>query len=104
MISGMTPGLSGFGGRRERSLENPKAKHDSSSHSGEQMMVDSWRSVLAQMTDEDLEDRLFTYFWRAMKTPNSHSYRLRDLVDEAERRGLAAWGGPDCVPPTSLPE
>ena len=53
-------------------------------------MVDSWRSVLAQMTDEDLEDRLFTYFWRAMKTPNSHSNRLRDLVDEAERRGLAA--------------
>jgi hypothetical protein len=67
--------------------ENPKAKHDSSTQSGEQMMVDSWRSVLAQMTDEDLEDRLFTYFWRVMKTPNSHSNRLRDLVDEAERRG-----------------
>jgi hypothetical protein len=49
-----------------------------------------WRSVLAQMTDEELEDGLFTYFWLAMKTPNSHSNRLRDLVDEAERRGQAA--------------
>jgi hypothetical protein len=49
-----------------------------------------WQSVLAQMTDEELEDELFTYFWLAMNTPNSHSHRLRDLVDEAERRGLAA--------------
>jgi hypothetical protein len=49
-----------------------------------------WRSVLAQMTDEELEDGLFTYFWLAMKTPNSHGNRLRDLVDEAERRDLAA--------------
>ena len=53
-------------------------------------MDDEWRSVLAQMTDEELEDGLFTYFWLAMKTPNSHSDRLRELVDEAERRGLAA--------------
>jgi hypothetical protein len=42
------------------------------------------------MTDEELEDRLFTYFWLAVKTPNSQSNRLRELVDEAERRGLAA--------------
>ena len=49
-----------------------------------------WLSVLAQMTDEELEDGLFTYFWLTMKTPNSHSNRLRDLVDEAERRGQAA--------------
>ena len=53
-------------------------------------MNDEWRRVWALMTDEELEDRLFTYFWLAMKTPNSHSNRLRDLVDEAERRGLAA--------------
>ena len=53
-------------------------------------MNDEWRSVLAQMTDEELEDGLLTYFWLAMKTPNSHRDRLRDLVDEAERRGLAA--------------
>jgi hypothetical protein len=54
------------------------------------MLDDEWRRVWAQMTDEDLEDRLFTYFRRAMNTPNSHSNRLRDLVDEAERRGHAA--------------
>ena len=53
-------------------------------------MNDEWRRVWALMTDEELEDRLFTYFWLAMKTPNSHSHRLRDLVDEAERRGLTA--------------
>jgi hypothetical protein len=54
------------------------------------MLDDEWRRVWAQMTDEELEDGLFTYFWLAMKTPNSHSNRLRDLVDEAERRGQAA--------------
>ena len=54
------------------------------------MMDDEWRRVLAQMTDEELADGLFTYFWLAMKTPNSHSNRLRELVDEAERRALAA--------------
>jgi hypothetical protein len=54
------------------------------------MMDDEWRRVWAQMTDEELEDRLFTYFWLAMKTPNSQSNRLRELVDEAERRGQAA--------------
>jgi hypothetical protein len=42
------------------------------------------------MTDEELEDGLFMYFWLAMETPNSHSNRLRELVDEAEGRGLAA--------------
>ena len=54
------------------------------------MMDDEWRSVLAEMTDEELEDGLFTYFWLAMKNANSHSDRLRELVDEADRRGLAA--------------
>jgi hypothetical protein len=54
------------------------------------MMDDEWRRVLAQMTDEELEDELFTYFWFAMKTPNSRNNRLRELVDEAKRRGLAA--------------
>jgi hypothetical protein len=50
------------------------------------MMNDEWHHVWAQVTDEELEDRLFTYFWLAMKTSNSHSNRLRELVDEAERR------------------
>jgi hypothetical protein len=54
------------------------------------MMDDEWRRVWAQMTDKDLEDRLFTYFWLAMKTPNSQGNRFRELVDEAETRGQAA--------------
>jgi hypothetical protein len=64
-----------------------------------------WQSVLAQMTDEELEDELFTYLCLAMNTPNSHSNRLRDLVDEAKDAARRPWwSGPDCVPPTSLPE
>jgi hypothetical protein len=54
------------------------------------MMDDQWRSVLAQMTDEEMEDGLLTYFWLALKTPNSQNNRLRELVNEAERRGQAA--------------
>jgi hypothetical protein len=42
------------------------------------------------MTDEELEARLFTYHWLALSTPNSHAIRLRQLADEAERRGQAA--------------
>ena len=48
-----------------------------------------WRRVWAEMTDEELEDRLFTYHWLAMNTPNSHGSRLRQLADEAEKRGQA---------------
>ena len=54
------------------------------------MLDDEWRRVWARMTDEELEEGLLTYFWLAMKTPNSPSNRLRELVDEAERRGQAA--------------
>jgi hypothetical protein len=68
--------------------KDPKAKPDSSTQLGEQMMDDEWWRVWARMTE--LEDRLLTYFWLAMKTPNSPSNRLRELVDEAERRGQAA--------------
>jgi hypothetical protein len=49
-----------------------------------------WRSVLVQMTEEELEDGLVTYFWLAMETPNSQGNRLRELIDEAESRGQAA--------------
>jgi hypothetical protein len=35
------------------------------------MIDDEWRRVWARMTDEELEERLFTYFWLAMKTPSS---------------------------------
>jgi hypothetical protein len=68
----------------------PKAKPDSSTQLGEQRIDDEWRRVWAQLTDEELEDRLFTYFWLAMRAPNPQSNRLRELVDEAERRGQAA--------------
>ena len=65
-------------------------RHGSSTQLGAQMMDDEWRRLSAEMTNEELEYRLFTYFWLAMKTPNSQSNRLRELVDEAERRGQAA--------------
>jgi hypothetical protein len=54
------------------------------------MIDDDWRRVWAEMTDGELEGRLFTYYWLAMNTPNSHGIRLRQLADEAERRGQAA--------------
>jgi len=53
-------------------------------------MDDGWRRVWAEMTDEELEARLFTYYWLAMNTPNSHLDRLRQLAAEAERRGRTA--------------
>jgi hypothetical protein len=68
------------------------------------MMDDEWHHVWAQMTAEELEDRLFTYFWLAMKMPNSHSNRLRELVDEPRDAARGPWwSGRTCVPPTSLP-
>jgi hypothetical protein len=77
--------------RKPREIaEDPKAKRDSSTQLGEQRMDNEWRRVWAQLTNEELEDRLFTYFWLAMRTPNPRSNRLRELVDEAERRGQAA--------------
>jgi hypothetical protein len=54
------------------------------------MIDDEWRRIWAEMTDEELEARLFTYHWLALCTPNSHAIRLRQLADEAERRGQPA--------------
>jgi hypothetical protein len=54
------------------------------------MIDDGWRRVWAEMTDEELEGRLFTYYWLEMNKPNAHGERLRQLADEAERRGQAA--------------
>jgi hypothetical protein len=54
------------------------------------MIDDDWRRVWAAMTGEELEGRLFTYYWLSMNTPNSHGIRLRQLADEAEKRGQAA--------------
>jgi hypothetical protein len=56
----------------------------------QQMKDDGCRRVWEEMTDEELEGRLFTYYWLAMNTSNSHGETLRQLADEAERRGQAA--------------
>ena len=48
-----------------------------------------WRQVWAEMTDAELEDRLFTYLWLSLHTPNKHAGRVAQLIEEAERRGQA---------------
>ena len=50
-------------------------------------MDDGWRLVWAEMTDEELEGRLFTYHWLARNTPNTHPGRIAQLEAEAVRRG-----------------
>ena len=52
-------------------------------------MVDDacWKQVWAEMTDSELEDRLFTYLWLSLKTPNGHAGRIAQLIQEAERCG-----------------
>ena len=54
------------------------------------MIDDGWRRVWAEMTDEEPEERLSTYRWLALNTLISHGERLRQLAEEAERRGQAA--------------
>ena len=41
------------------------------------------------MTDSELEDRLFTYLWLSLHTPNAHAGRVAQLIEEAERWGQA---------------
>ena len=48
-----------------------------------------WKQVWAEMTDSELEDRLFTYLWLSLHTPNAHAGRVTQLVEEAKRRGQA---------------
>jgi hypothetical protein len=52
-------------------------------------MIDDgcWKQVWAEMTDSELEDRLFTYLWLSLHTPNAHAGRVAQLIQEAERRG-----------------
>jgi hypothetical protein len=45
------------------------------------------KQVWAEMTDAELEDRLFTYIWLSVHTPNAHAGRIAQLIQEAERRG-----------------
>ena len=47
------------------------------------------QAVWAEMTDSQLEDRLFTYLWLSFHTPNSHADRVAQLMEEAERCGQA---------------
>jgi hypothetical protein len=54
-------------------------------------MIDDgcWKQVWAEMTDSELEDRLFTYLWLSLHTPNAHAGRVAQLIQEVERRGQA---------------
>ena len=45
------------------------------------------KQVWAEMTDPELEDRLFTYLWLSLHTPNAHSGRVAQLIEQVERRG-----------------
>jgi len=40
------------------------------------VLDDGWKRVWAEMTDAELEDRLFTYLWLARKTINPHANRV----------------------------
>jgi hypothetical protein len=48
---------------------------------------EEWASVWSGMRDEELEDRLFTYVWLALDSPNAHANRVAQLFREAERCG-----------------
>jgi len=50
-------------------------------------MDDGWKRVWAEMTNAELEDRLFTYLWLSLNTINAHAGRIAQLIQEAERRG-----------------
>jgi hypothetical protein len=51
------------------------------------VLYDGWKRVWAEITDAELEDRLFTYLWLARNTINPHANRVAQLIEEAERRG-----------------
>lgn len=48
---------------------------------------DSWREVWRSRTDSELEETLSQYLWLAANSPNHHQSRIRQLIEEAERRG-----------------
>ena len=45
------------------------------------MVDDGWKRVWAEMTDSELEDRLFTYLWLSLHTINPHAGRESPLGD-----------------------
>ena len=44
------------------------------------VMDDGWKQVWAEMTDAELEDRLFTYLWLSLHTPHAHAGRVAQLI------------------------
>jgi hypothetical protein len=47
---------------------------------------DGWPKVWAEMTDEELRDRLRHYLFLAANGPNQHAKRITQLVAEADKR------------------
>ena len=50
---------------------------------------DGWPKVWAEMSDEELRDRLRHYLFLAANGPIQHAKRIAQLVAEADRRGKA---------------
>jgi hypothetical protein len=45
---------------------------------------DCWKQVWAEMTESELEDRLFAYICLSIQTPNAHVGRVVQLIQEVE--------------------
>jgi hypothetical protein len=54
---------------------------------------DGWPSVWAEMSDEELRDRLRHYLFLAANGPHQHAKRIAQLVAEADKRGRAEMVG-----------
>jgi hypothetical protein len=50
---------------------------------------DGWPKVWAEMSDEELRDRLRHYLFLAANSPLKHAKRIAQLVAEADKRGKA---------------
>ena len=50
---------------------------------------DGWPKVWAEMSDEELRDRLRHYLFLAANGPLKHAKRVAQLVAEADKRGKA---------------
>jgi hypothetical protein len=53
-------------------------------------MDDGWPKVWAEMSGEELRDRLRHYLFLAANSPLKHEKRIAQLVAEVGRRGKAA--------------
>ena len=54
---------------------------------------DGWPKVWAEMSDEELRDRLRHYLFLAAHSPLKHSKRTAQLMAEADKRGKTENGG-----------